>query len=645
MRNPGLHLSLSLAAALAGGPAAAQTAMTVEGGLGGSYRAESWVPLRVTLTHAGAPVRAELRARFRLYGEGATECRLPPRDLAAGANEAHTLYIRAPETYTGHALIVDLLRDGRKLTSTEPPLRLAGPEAYLVAGVGRPEATAFLNALTTVQLRPRPGSPLARSGQMVNAPPVVGLLTPAALPDRWQALQGADLVVLAGVGERELSSEQAGALRDYLTAGGTLVVTGGLNWNRLATPFYRDLLPIRVSASAVAPGWRKGPRSAIPIATGAATPDARVLESAGRWPLVAERPYGLGRVVFTAFDCSTEPMASWRGLRDFWKDLLTGPRRASLIDAARPGSEARGWGPYEVLADAPYSVPQLDIPAFYMVALFLAGYILVLVPGNYFLLKRRDRREWAWLTTPLIVLAFSAGAYGIGYALKGGRTRAVQVGLLETRAGAQAGRLLAYTGLFSPRKAGYDVRPFWPRPGLPGALLDEPRGARPRTGLRVRWEDGMQTLEDVGIDMWAMRVIEGETIVPAGKGIRVEQGSGGARIVNDTPWLLEACQLTWGGTTRTVGDLRPGQGVVAPEAGGGPPATRSAFQDNGRAAGEVGRLRKAALAAVPPELGTQPTTPSLRGWVSEPLLPLEVDRRRPEGVAQTLVVAHLADAP
>ncbi|MBK8024645.1 MAG: hypothetical protein IPK19_25285 [Chloroflexi bacterium] len=45
---------------------------------------------------------------------------------------------------------------------------------------------------------------------------------------------------------------------------------------------------------------------------------------------------------------------------------------------------------------------------------FLALYILLVGPANYFLLSRINRREWAWVTIPILILVFSALAHTLG---------------------------------------------------------------------------------------------------------------------------------------------------------------------------------------------------------------------------------------
>ena len=116
-----------------------------------------------------------------------------------------------------------------------------------------------------------------------------------------------------------------------------------------------------------------------------------------------------------------------------WNETWRGQRVEASV--RRDDNSQFGYGRYSGaptrLADAPFAIPQLDIPAFYVVALFLLAYIVVLVPVNYFVLKAKDKKEYAWLTTPAIVLVFSFGAYLIGYGFKGGRTLVVKAGLIR----------------------------------------------------------------------------------------------------------------------------------------------------------------------------------------------------------------------
>src|ERR1051325_3926895 len=97
---------------LAAPPAFAQATASAEAGLNRYYKAQHWIPVQVALTNQGAPAKVEVRGRFATGMAGAQESRLPERTLQSGANQVHTLYMRAPASYATQPLVVELLRDG-----------------------------------------------------------------------------------------------------------------------------------------------------------------------------------------------------------------------------------------------------------------------------------------------------------------------------------------------------------------------------------------------------------------------------------------------------------------------------------------------------------------------------------------------------
>lgn len=682
-KNPLIRISLAGAVLLGGmllaapRPAAAQATITVDPGLAQSYRSESWLPVRVTLTNQGAPARVEVRARFFAMGQGVQEYRIPPRELPSGANELHTLYMKSPRTYGSQPITVDFYRDGRVINTVRPNLRPVSDDAWLIYGIGPAQNTAPLNLLSTATMPPR-----SQSFQRVpppnqrSTPATVAVSEASAAPDRWQGLEAVDAVVLAGVSERDFRPEQLAAIRDYAVAGGTVVVTGGLNWNRLDTPFFREMLPVRVNRSATASSlvgssFGVPPGGAFPISTATPRPDSQILFGTERQPMVVSGRKGSGRVLFVAFDPSLPPFRDWSETRSVWATLLEQRVPGTLIGTVT-GNEASydeygvppgyyGGGGQGRLADAPFAIPQLDIPAFYVVALFLLSYVVILVPVNYFFLKARDKKEYAWITTPIIVALFSVGAYLIGYAFKGGNTLAVKVGLVEARADQTAAPFLFYTGLFSPRKTGYDVQFAAATPqqdAFSNALFSEPESSRSRAGLLLSMED-QPKVEDFAVDMWAMRVLKSEGVAQIGQGVQSQVQVRGNRaqgsVRNGTPFHLEDCVIVAGSEVAPVGDLAPGgttqvsltNGAVGAPGALLPATVASRIQGNSQQA----RMRRAVLEALGGG-GSYPSYPGraqpasvpsavrLIGWIREPVGKLQVDGKAPREVAETLLVVH-----
>ena len=65
------------------------------------------------------------------------------------------------------------------------------------------------------------------------------------------------------------------------------------------------------------------------------------------------------------------------------------------------------------------NLPSLALPPLGGLLGILIGYIALIGPLNYIILRRLDRREWAWITMPILIVGFAVGAYGFGSALRG----------------------------------------------------------------------------------------------------------------------------------------------------------------------------------------------------------------------------------
>jgi hypothetical protein len=72
---------------------------------------------------------------------------------------------------------------------------------------------------------------------------------------------------------------------------------------------------------------------------------------------------------------------------------------------------------------------------FSWVAGLILLYILLIGPGDYFLLKRFRRLHWTWLSFPLVILAFCVLAFVLANRLSGNRQRVNQVELVDIDVG------------------------------------------------------------------------------------------------------------------------------------------------------------------------------------------------------------------
>ena len=57
------------------------------------------------------------------------------------------------------------------------------------------------------------------------------------------------------------------------------------------------------------------------------------------------------------------------------------------------------------------TLPALDVPPAELLLVVIVAYILLIGPISYFVLRRIDRRELAWVTAPILVVVFTACSY------------------------------------------------------------------------------------------------------------------------------------------------------------------------------------------------------------------------------------------
>lgn len=451
------------------------------------------------------------------------------------------------------------------------------------------------------------------------------------VPERWIGLDGVDLVVLNDFAHTALSTEQLNALRGYVAGGGSMLVLGGSNASRLAASPLREMWPVSPETSAELPSSQKGalvsllrkelqrangqklkgkpidlplnlagPRTlngadelgGAPLlaSVGALAPTARPLFLVLKPSVASFKRYGAGRVEWLAFDPASPPLVGWRGQEALWKPLLSNLNRPRHIEGVDPRLESQGGASYSNdysyaydsaqssdsllsnLRAALSRSPQLRTPAASSIAWFLALYVFFLVPVNYVVLRSVDRRELAWVTVPLIVLAFSTLSYAAAVRIKGTQLRDRQVAVVQGSDASPLARADSMLWVFSPRKASYSIAGRDARGGADASMVSAVYADGRRSDaldnslLRQSSEAGI-VVDGAPINMWDYKSFVGQSIVPSRGGFKVEKSGGKRVLVNQSGQELKAAAWVENGRVTSLDDLAPGSRVNLPAEG------------------------------------------------------------------------------
>lgn len=395
-----------------------------------------WMPVTITIANDGPDVSGTLSVRA---SNNANTVYSQPVDLPHGANKRIVLPVVSDMEGWGNATYNVQLRSGNATIKQERVRvnHISGDE--LMIGV-LSEDSAALPQLADV----------GRGGQ---GRAVLVRLLPADLPERPEFLQSLDTLFIHAVDTSQLSEAQREALRLWVMDGGRLVVGG----QQQTAGGLADLLPATVdgdggtgsvAALEAATGWRASDRSfSAPIVRLEPKAGTEVVRGDNNAPLLVRQMLGSGTVVLSAFDLGTLSEAG--NVADLWQRvLLFSWQQPSLLAALQ-----QNWFALQNVLD----LPSLALPSVFTLLLFLLAYIIVVGPLNYLVLQRIGRREWAYVSVPVLVLLFSGGAYAWGTAGRGGETITTQLSFVRVMPDAPRGQATTYMLFFSPSRRSYDL--------------------------------------------------------------------------------------------------------------------------------------------------------------------------------------------
>ncbi len=316
--------------------------------------------------------------------------------------------------------------------------------------------------------------------------PVVARMQPSLFPDNPIALGGLSGLYLSSSQALNLSTPQVEALLSWLNGGGNLVVGIEQATDVSGTPWLAAILPCTVD------GMTEGnPSQLVDYAIGrpSGTEDeywkpvrkwkesevAKIkadskFREAGGFPIVKcvekgsgeagvimTHAQGLGNVTALAFSPEREPVRSWTNREWFWASVFELPSYSmeDLPNSYYANNQSLD-GVLGYLVDS-RQVKKLPVEWLF---LLLVGYLVVIGPLDYFILKKLNRQMLTWITFPTYVVLFSVLIYWIGFALRAGEIEWNEVHVVDVIG--QGDKALkkgrTYGSVYSPANSRYEFR-------------------------------------------------------------------------------------------------------------------------------------------------------------------------------------------
>jgi len=505
-----------------------------------------WLPVTVTIRNDGAAVRGLLALELSTVSEGYpqpyTTTLSQDVDLPTQSRKRYTFVVMF-RGFT-HPLVIRLTdQSGISVYTREIDLRtLSSPDRLVLVFSNEPA----LDSLASVA----PGKARVVYQNLDE------------LPARWDALDAVDLIALRNLSLAPLRPEQMQALQQWVARGGRLLVTGGPNWTHYTHPFWRELMPLKVTGMVEVTTLQPleslvGVRAPEDIRLSILRTDAingKILAQTEDHALLITQKRGRGEVVFAAFDPGRAPLTAWDGTALLWKMLFhldDIPNYWKLRRELRETFE-------ETWTSQVLQLPLLAFPSHLLLAVFLVLYASTI--GFFFWRVGLDSpaARDTWVLIGLTLVAFSGGAHLLF------REPHIQqdallfeVSAVDVIPQSRFGDVETHLALLSIRKHTYDLKIA----GQPSTWMQiVPPMSR---DLQLDWhlhQDQVLTIKDIFVPGWGMRVFKGKGLLEFPLETRVlrEADTVMVRVTNNSGYMLQHCWLWRGPRIVPLGNIEDG---------------------------------------------------------------------------------------
>lgn len=526
----------------------------IEHGFDGKMKDGKWVPVKMTISNPGDDVSGDLT--IRTTGDN-------------GKNIVYAKHVDLPKQSTK---IVWFTLPGKTFNANNNAV------AFYAGSVEKGNPVPFSQG--TVALETRPVAPdtllvgiAARDPDTLNFLSLLNQkgyqvqttrLADGDFPWESAMLDGLDVIALNDTPGETLSPDQVKELVAWIERGGKLVLAGGAGYAKTAQGL-ETVAPVAVNGTAAVPALAElvqatGRELSLdsPLTVSKATvKTGYTLFSENGIPLVVNAPYGQGSVTYVAYDLAMQPVASWSGNPLLWERILFGSIAPSA-SGVRMGQQDGLWE----LNNALEIFPQLIPPAYGLLTLLFLAYAIVVAPALYVVLKKLDRREWAWFAIPAVAVVTSLIIYGIGASGRGS-TLAQTLAVSELN-GTGGGTRTAASSVFVPSGGDYRLEWAGKRNVSPLPVNDGRSLASGEADMIIRSEPDKTVAAFANVPFWSVRkaFAAQEAVADAGKfdyTISFDASGAKGEVTNGTKSDLYEAGLFIGGQWFRLGDMKPGE--------------------------------------------------------------------------------------
>ena len=251
-----------------------------------------------------------------------------------------------------------------------------------------------------------------------------------AMPTQWSGYSAVDLLIIRDVSliDRRISSSQQNALLNWVQHGGTLLLSGGGNYQYLQGSFLEQYLPVKLIRDETKDSVPPILKQQFGLDTTSQPNDVytpykniyfepqkgcQTLVGTDDQIYIAKRNFGSGQIICLSFDYNAPPFSNLKAGETFWRWLLTthGKSPKRFADKYAPFRQHEEKINKQFLSKMPTQVPLIKLLAIILPLYLIGCGGIVFYVGRRSSSPRKRMRRY-WIGTLIIVLV-SVSAIGL----------------------------------------------------------------------------------------------------------------------------------------------------------------------------------------------------------------------------------------
>ncbi|HEY6284677.1 MAG TPA: hypothetical protein VIX20_03360 [Ktedonobacteraceae bacterium] len=565
-----LNIGLSLMPARVFASSSSPT-LQISAGFGTYFRVGAWVPLYITLHNNGpdfngmvATSNPEGLVWQDTFSMVPSSIYQQPVTVPRGTQKQVTLYLPITVESTTVSIIVQLLDSHGKMIQSQSVLLHQLYAENTSVGLLSDQMNGF-DALRSVEL---PNSSDSVLVQYLNA---------QNMPSMEAVLANFNLIVLDTFHTSSLTHEQLRALYLWVQQGGSLIEVGGPHWQQTLSALPANLLPVNIHGTSALPaGTRLLPagistsassgitisdtlQTQIPVSSAMVLAGGRTIVSAGDVPLLVQAQSGQGFIYYLAYDPTLDPIVHWPEITVLWRSLIIRSLGAQLLVNIPPQGLSGGMPFY--LAKLQHLLLSNPSPAPWLLLFLFFGYLLILGPMRWLIVRRTKWRQWNWHIILGAIIIFTLLNYAVAFYQERASIFSNSFSVIQLASGSSVAHSTTYHGVYVPFVSANSTIQVQ----LPGGSLAQPyvdaNQQSEQAAITASPEETQVRLSDTNVRFLDAFQAEQDISIQGGiiSHLVLSQGMLSGTVTNTLPTALSDVYLLMPHSILRIGNMAAGQ--------------------------------------------------------------------------------------